>query len=151
MFIYTYRLTAIFLCGINPTFTNFFFTWLQIERYMRNTHAKTHSCYTVDIEQIFKVTREGEIERFGKVSPFKYSRTFVIYHYHKRSYELFSSACLCGVILIPWAFVQFSSVKNRMLLWHGSRLTNWAGILSQGYPSSVLSSSPFLYLLLYFF
>lgn len=24
------------------------------------------------------------------------------------------------------------SVGNRMLLWHGSRLSNWAGILSQG-------------------
>ncbi|KAJ0229909.1 hypothetical protein HA466_0311460 [Hirschfeldia incana] len=29
-------------------------------------------------------------------------------------------------------FQQFSSSKNRMLLWHGSRLTNWVGILSQG-------------------
>ncbi|XP_073525701.1 uncharacterized protein [Phyllobates terribilis] len=29
-------------------------------------------------------------------------------------------------------FNKFSSTKNRMLLWHGSRLTNWAGILSQG-------------------
>lgn len=27
---------------------------------------------------------------------------------------------------------QFSNTKNRMLLWHGSRLTNWTGILSQG-------------------
>uniref|UniRef100_A0A0E0JI87 Poly [ADP-ribose] polymerase n=1 Tax=Oryza punctata TaxID=4537 RepID=A0A0E0JI87_ORYPU len=29
-------------------------------------------------------------------------------------------------------FQKFASVGNRMLLWHGSRLTNWAGILSQG-------------------
>ncbi|KAI3900945.1 hypothetical protein MKW92_018461 [Papaver armeniacum] len=29
-------------------------------------------------------------------------------------------------------FRKFSDTKNRMLLWHGSRLTNWAGILSQG-------------------
>jgi hypothetical protein len=29
-------------------------------------------------------------------------------------------------------FVQFASTGNRMLLWHGSRLSNWAGILSQG-------------------
>lgn len=29
-------------------------------------------------------------------------------------------------------FQKFSQVKNRMLLWHGSRLTNWTGILSQG-------------------
>lgn len=27
---------------------------------------------------------------------------------------------------------SFSDVGNRMLLWHGSRLTNWVGILSQG-------------------
>ncbi|WAR13546.1 PARP2-like protein [Mya arenaria] len=27
---------------------------------------------------------------------------------------------------------QFTDVGNRMLLWHGSRLTNWVGIISQG-------------------
>ncbi|XP_058076901.1 poly [ADP-ribose] polymerase 2 isoform X2 [Magnolia sinica] len=64
----------------------------MIEKYMKNTHAKTHSNYTVDIVQIFKASREVEAERFRK----------------------------------------FSSMKNRMLLWHGSRLTNWTGILSQG-------------------
>ncbi|KAG6703967.1 hypothetical protein I3842_07G112300 [Carya illinoinensis] len=32
----------------------------------------------------------------------------------------------------PERFKEFSSTKNRMLLWHGSRLTNWTGILSQG-------------------
>ncbi|CAK9157267.1 unnamed protein product [Ilex paraguariensis] len=66
-----------------------FFT---LARYMKNTHAKTHSSYTVDIAQIFRVSREGEDERFKK----------------------------------------FLNTKNRMLLWHGSRLTNWTGILSQG-------------------
>ncbi|XP_050138415.1 poly [ADP-ribose] polymerase 2-like isoform X1 [Malus sylvestris] len=64
----------------------------MITKYMRNTHAKTHSTYTVDIVQIFRTSKEGEVERFRK----------------------------------------FSSTKNRMLLWHGSRLTNWVGILSQG-------------------
>ncbi|XP_042478421.1 poly [ADP-ribose] polymerase 2 [Macadamia integrifolia] len=63
-----------------------------IEKYMQNTHAKTHSNYTVDIVQIFRISREGEEERFKK----------------------------------------FSTTPNRMLLWHGSRLTNWTGILSQG-------------------
>ncbi|CAL4976394.1 unnamed protein product [Urochloa decumbens] len=29
-------------------------------------------------------------------------------------------------------FQKFASTGNRMLLWHGSRLSNWAGILSQG-------------------
>ncbi|KAM1042295.1 hypothetical protein ACFX2C_031378 [Malus domestica] len=64
----------------------------MIKKYMCNTHAKTHSTYTIDIVQIFRTSKEGEVERFRK----------------------------------------FSSTKNRMLLWHGSRLTNWVGILSQG-------------------
>ncbi|XP_061961315.1 poly [ADP-ribose] polymerase 2-like [Populus nigra] len=29
-------------------------------------------------------------------------------------------------------FKKFSQTKNRMLFWHGSRLTNWTGILSEG-------------------
>ncbi|TKY52511.1 Poly of ADP-ribose polymerase 2 [Spatholobus suberectus] len=65
---------------------------MQIEEYMKNTHAKTHSNYTVEIVQIFRTSRQGEAERFRK----------------------------------------FASTKNRMLLWHGSQLTNWTGILSQG-------------------
>ncbi|KAK2403591.1 poly(ADP-ribose) polymerase [Trifolium repens] len=64
----------------------------MIENYMKNTHAETHSNYTVEIVQIFRTSKEGEAERFRK----------------------------------------FSNTKNRMLLWHGSRLTNWTGILSQG-------------------
>ncbi|XP_062198362.1 poly [ADP-ribose] polymerase 2-like isoform X2 [Phragmites australis] len=63
-----------------------------IKTYLMNTHAKTHSGYTVDVVQIFKVSRHGETERFQK----------------------------------------FTSTGNRMLLWHGSRLSNWTGILSQG-------------------
>ncbi|XP_015084364.2 LOW QUALITY PROTEIN: poly [ADP-ribose] polymerase 2-like [Solanum pennellii] len=66
--------------------------YLMIESYMKNTHAKIHSGYAVDIVQVFRASRNGENERFQK----------------------------------------FSDTSNRMLLWHGSRLTNWAGILSQG-------------------
>lgn len=29
-------------------------------------------------------------------------------------------------------FAQFAGTENRMLLWHGSRMCNWMGILSQG-------------------
>ncbi|TYK18137.1 poly [Cucumis melo var. makuwa] len=64
----------------------------MVSKYTKNTHARTHSNYTVDIVQIFRVSRKGEDERFKK----------------------------------------FSNTKNRKLLWHGSRLTNWTGILSQG-------------------
>ncbi|KAG4917294.1 hypothetical protein JHK87_054851 [Glycine soja] len=38
----------------------------MIEEYTKNTHAETHSNYTVDIVQIFRTSREGEAERFRK-------------------------------------------------------------------------------------
>jgi len=56
------------------------------------THASTHDQYTLIIEEIFRIERQGEASRF---EPFK-------------------------------------QLHNRMLLWHGSRATNYAGILSQG-------------------
>lgn len=34
---------------------------------MKNTHAETHSNYTVEIVQIFRTMKEGEAERFRKV------------------------------------------------------------------------------------
>lgn len=39
----------------------------QVSKYLHNTHAKTHSNYTVDIVQIFRASREGEVERYSKV------------------------------------------------------------------------------------
>ena len=66
--------------------------WKVLEEYVRNTHAATHSTYSLEIEEIFKVSRKGEAKRF---KPFK-------------------------------------ALPNRQLLWHGSRTTNFAGILSQG-------------------
>ena len=83
-----------------------------LEKYAANTHAKTHTMYTLEIEQvrvlihpssfsvpvtlhlllqIFKISRKGEAKRFDK----------------------------------------YRKLDNRMLLWHGSRTTNFAGILSQ--------------------
>ncbi|XP_048538194.1 poly [ADP-ribose] polymerase 2-like [Triticum urartu] len=64
----------------------------MIKTYLTNTHAKRQSGYTVNIEQVFKVTRQDETERFQK----------------------------------------FIGAGNRMLLWHGSRLTNWTRIFSRG-------------------
>merc|ERR1719471_1506821 len=63
-----------------------------LEEYVKNTHASTHTQYSLEIEEIFKVSRKGEAKRF---KPFK-------------------------------------ALPNRKLLWHGSRTTNFAGILSQG-------------------
>jgi len=62
-----------------------------IEQYVKNTHAETHSSYSLKIQDVFKVIRTGEEKRF---KPFK-------------------------------------KLHNRKLLWHGSRITNFAAILSQ--------------------
>merc|ERR1712079_663586 len=66
--------------------------WSVLEEYVKNTHAATHTQYSLEIQDIFKVNRKGEDKRF---KPFK-------------------------------------KLPNRKLLWHGSRTTNYAGILSQG-------------------
>ena len=63
-----------------------------IQDYVKNTHAETHSSYTLDIKDVFTVKRQGEEKRF---KPFK-------------------------------------KLHNHKLLWHGSRTTNFAGILAQG-------------------
>ncbi len=63
----------------------------MLQEYVSNTHAVTHSQYSLEVLEVFKVDREGE----GK----KYK--------------------------------PFSKLHNRQLLWHGSRKTNFVGILSQ--------------------
>uniref|UniRef100_A0A4W5NIM2 Poly [ADP-ribose] polymerase n=1 Tax=Hucho hucho TaxID=62062 RepID=A0A4W5NIM2_9TELE len=63
-----------------------------ILQYVKNTHAATHNTYTLEVEEIFKIVREGEYQKYR----------------------------------------PFQDLPNRQLLWHGSRTTNYAGILSQG-------------------
>jgi predicted DNA-binding WGR domain protein len=63
-----------------------------IKTYVKNTHADTHSSYSLDIKDVYTVKRQGEDARF---KPFK-------------------------------------KLHNHKLLWHGSRTTNFAGILAQG-------------------
>eukprot|EP00922_Rhytidocystis_sp_ex-Travisia-forbesii_P045177 GHVS01067348.1.p1 GENE.GHVS01067348.1~~GHVS01067348.1.p1 ORF type:complete len:1044 (+),score=135.20 GHVS01067348.1:265-3396(+) len=69
--------------------------WAMIKKMVKNTHASSHNCYSLNIEQIFKCDTHGA--RSGGVA------------------QTFSS-----------------DIGNRVLLWHGSRLTNWVGILSNG-------------------
>lgn len=64
----------------------------MIKTYMKNTHAVTHGGYSLELQDVFKVDRDGEKDRFK----------------------------------------PFSTLHNRQLLWHGSRKTNFVGILSNG-------------------
>ncbi|KAK1284252.1 Poly [ADP-ribose] polymerase 1 [Acorus calamus] len=65
----------------------------MVKKYLLNTHAPTHKDWTLELEDVFSLDREGEFDKFA---PYR------------------------------------DKLKNRMLLWHGSRLTNFVGILSQG-------------------
>lgn len=64
-----------------------------IEKYLLTTHAPTHQDWSLELEEVFSLEREGEFDNYAPN----------------------------GVKL-----------QNKMLLWHGSRLTNFVGILSQG-------------------
>ncbi|XP_013176795.1 PREDICTED: poly [ADP-ribose] polymerase-like [Papilio xuthus] len=61
-----------------------------VRKYLKNTQYSLD--YTIDIDELFKVTRAGEEDRYNK----------------------------------------YKELHNKRLLWHGSRITNIAGILSQG-------------------
>jgi len=62
----------------------------MVRQYTANTHATTHSSYTLSVKHVFRCDRKGEAAK------------------------------------------HMAQLGNRQLLWHGSRLTNWVGILSQG-------------------
>ncbi|PON62587.1 Poly [ADP-ribose] polymerase [Parasponia andersonii] len=64
-----------------------------IEKFLLSTHAPTHTDWSLELEEVFSLEREGE-------------------------YDMFTP--------------NRQKLGNKMLLWHGSRLTNFVGILSQG-------------------
>ena len=64
----------------------------DIQQYVKNTHASTHSHYTLEIVDLFKLKRKEETIKF----------------------------------------TPFTNWPERKLLWHGSRLSNFASILSKG-------------------
>jgi len=59
---------------------------------VKQTHGKTHNTYSLSVQSIFRVNREGE----------------------------------------DGVFQAYEDTANHQLLWHGSRVTNFVGILSQG-------------------
>jgi len=66
--------------------------WKMVQDYIKNTHGDTHRDYSLEMIDLFKVSRQGEKKKSA----------------------------------------MFKKIKNHQLLWHGSRITNFAGILSQG-------------------
>ena len=80
-----------------------------VEQYIMSTHAATHNHYTMDVVQVFQVNT-------------------------KIADPLQSSKCLNYFDPSQCAKkTKFNEkMKNRKLLFHGSRMSNWCGILSQG-------------------
>uniref|UniRef100_A0ACD5TFQ5 Uncharacterized protein n=1 Tax=Avena sativa TaxID=4498 RepID=A0ACD5TFQ5_AVESA len=64
-----------------------------VEKYLLNTHAPTHKDWSLELEEVYVLDRDGESNKYSRYK---------------------------------------NSLHNKMLLWHGSRLTNFIGILSQG-------------------
>jgi poly [ADP-ribose] polymerase len=60
--------------------------------FVKNSQAAIHNWFTMELEDVFEVEREGEVEKFA----------------------------------------PFVNLKHHRLLFHGSRLANYVGILSQG-------------------
>ena len=67
----------------------------NLSKYLIDSSGTTHNM-KYRLEDIFRIERDGEFDRFNKSH---------------------------------WAKIKD---KNRLLLWHGSRTTNYGGILSQG-------------------
>jgi poly [ADP-ribose] polymerase len=70
-----------------------------LEKYVHDTHGVTHSHYTVQVQNVFRIERDGEKEQWESA---------------------------------PWLQSEVGGKAERFLLWHGSRSTNFAGILKQG-------------------
>eukprot|EP00494_Astrolonche_serrata_P024232 UN24490 len=78
-------------CAIKPIQDNHD-TFKLLSKFVTNTHAPTHTKYTLEVMNMFQVARNGDSQR------------------HE----------------------PFTRLHNRRLLWHGSRMSNFVGILSQG-------------------
>ncbi|XP_057448680.1 poly [ADP-ribose] polymerase 1-like [Lotus japonicus] len=63
------------------------------EKFLHTTQSPTHPDWSLELEEVFSLEREGEFDKFA---PYR------------------------------------DKLGNRMLLWHGSRLTNFVGILREG-------------------
>lgn len=86
-------------------------------KYIHNLLQCDRCSYQVQVQEIFRIQREGEADHFDKVAKSR--------HRH----GLASSRTFLGQgIENP----GHPDADDRRLLWHGSRCTNFGGILSQG-------------------
>lgn len=124
--------------------------WKMISNYLKKTHGATHSSYKLQLLDAFVVEREGEKERFERycVETFGSVTTSTTTTTGKKkaapkkgrgkkavaAAEVEDDNAMKDgeteqkITLTP----EIAAAAGRELLWHGSRLTNFGGILSQG-------------------
>lgn len=125
--------------------------WKHIESYLTNTHAATHSSYTLEIQDILVIEREGEKERFDKhcrdmfgvdsnsnVASLVTSASEAVNPKgrgrgrKKKATATTEEEAETKQTTPSGQDLYNADPRKRELLWHGSRLTNFGGILSQG-------------------
>ena len=95
-----------------------------IMQYVKNTHAATHNTYTLEVDE---------------VSWTHAWHTHTHIHAHTQCFLEPTETTIFSLQIFKIVregeyqrFRPFKDLHNRQLLWHGSRTTNYAGILSQG-------------------
>lgn len=104
-----------------------------IMQYVKNTHAATHNTYTLEVQEVsclLKTLTQIVCARCD---------------FHSAVSCCLALKCCMVFTVLPsnkifkigrqgerQRFHPFEELHNRQLLWHGSRATNYAGILSQG-------------------
>jgi poly [ADP-ribose] polymerase len=91
-------------CRLNPIETTEEI-YILINKYLQSTHASTHQQYKMQIEEIFEIEKENEKELFDDLG---------------------------NKMLLWYEIIQDKKIRKIIYCRHGSRLTNFAGILSQG-------------------
>ena len=92
-----------------------------LHKYVKNTHAATHSNYSLKIENVSLLSSNHYLNEAVLLSTIT-STCFFYCLYQAFRIERKGEAK---------RFKPFKKLHNHRLLWHGSRLTNFVGILSQ--------------------
>ena len=110
-----------------------------VKKYLENTHAATHNQYSLEILDLFDLDKDGEAKRFIDVGNRYRARRFFLqrlYYFCCHQILMISDHYSLICVFTNFKFLHIKPVCVcvcfRQLLWHGSRLTNWVGILSQG-------------------
>ncbi|KAL5981388.1 Poly [ADP-ribose] polymerase 1 [Asimina triloba] len=117
-------------CGINPL-PHDSEDYRLVEKYLLRTHAPTHKDWTLELEEVFSLDREGEFDKFKPYRD-KLKNRMLLWHDVIEDHFAFVDADVNDINIVhvtvfcQW-FMIYPVVERSC-----SRLTNFVGILSQG-------------------